>query len=48
VPASDPTYQATRKLLLNNATNPFFYGCAHASDGCGFLGGIGSEDASGT
>ena len=39
--------QATRALLLNNETNPYFYGCGSAEDGCAALGGIGSEDASG-
>eukprot|EP00038_Savillea_parva_P009771 m.185743 g.185743 ORF g.185743 m.185743 type:complete len:651 (+) comp16548_c0_seq1:100-2052(+) len=47
VPTSDPVYQSTRRLLLSNLTNPYFYGCGHHNDGCGFLGGIGSEDASG-
>ena len=47
VSASDPVYKATRKLLLSNRTNPYFYGCGSTADGCGFLGGIGSEDASG-
>ena len=42
-----PTRQATRALLLSNRTNPYFYGCGGPSDGCAFLGGIGSEDASG-
>ena len=47
VNASDATYAATRKLLLSNRTNPYFYGCGGAGDGCAALGGIGSEDASG-
>lgn len=47
LPATDPVYQNTRRLLLSNLTNPYFYGCGHPNDGCGFLGGIGSEDASG-
>ena len=47
IDASDPLYLATRKLLLSNRTNPYFYGCGSPDDGCGFLGGIGSEDASG-
>eukprot|EP01046_Picozoa_sp_COSAG06_P008123 COSAG06_NODE_407_length_16111_cov_3.252748_15_plen_192_part_00 len=47
IDASDPLYQDTRKLLLSNKTNPYFYGCGKETDGCGFLGGIGSEDASG-
>lgn len=47
VGVEDPVYQNTRRLLLSNLTNPYFYGCGHASDGCAFLGGIGSEDASG-
>jgi len=47
VPANDPVYLATRKLLLSNRTNPYFYGCGDLSDGCSFIGGIGSEDASG-
>lgn len=47
VGVEDPVYQNTRRLLLSNLTNPYFYGCGHTSDGCAFLGGIGSEDASG-
>jgi len=47
VDAHDPTYVATRKLLLSNVTNPYFYGCGGPQDGCATLGGIGSEDASG-
>jgi meiotically up-regulated gene 157 (Mug157) protein len=43
--ATDPTYLATRKLLLSNETNPYFYGSADLE--AGGLGGIGSEDASG-
>lgn len=48
VNTSDPTYQATRRLLLSNRTNPYFYGCGTLKE-CngGILGGIGSEDASG-
>ena len=47
IDAADPLYLATRKLLLSNKTNPYFYGCGSMADGCDFLGGIGSEDASG-
>ena len=45
VNASDPVYKATRKLLLSNETNPYFYGSGDIVGGG--LGGIGSEDASG-
>merc|ERR1712232_829970 len=44
--ADDSVYLATRKLLLSNRTNPYFYGCDHPEE-CEILGGIGSEDASG-
>jgi meiotically up-regulated gene 157 (Mug157) protein len=47
VPPSDPTYQATRRLLLNNETNPMFFGSSEFPSDGGVLGGIGSEDASG-
>ena len=47
IDALDPLYQSTRQLLLSNRSNPYFYGCGKTEDGCGFLGGIGSEDASG-
>ena len=43
---NDPVYRSTRRLLLSNRTNPYFYGCDHAVD-CPVLGGIESEDASG-
>ena len=46
--ASDSLYQTTRRLLLSNETNPFYYGCgAPATCGGAVLGGMGSEDASG-
>ena len=45
VDASDSVYQATRKFVLNNETNPFYYGSSDI--GSPGIGGIGSEDASG-
>ena len=27
IDAADPLYLATRKLLLSNRTNPYFFGC---------------------
>eukprot|EP00940_MAST-03C_sp_MAST-3C-sp2_P002414 g2414.t1 len=55
VPASDSTYVSTRRLLLDGATNPFYFGqtleqwtaAAATATRTGLLGGIGSEDASG-
>lgn len=44
VDATDPVYQETRRLVLNNQTNPFYFGSSDISLG---IGGIGSEDASG-
>jgi len=41
----DPIYLSTRRLLLSNHTNPYFYGDGDV--GAPVLGGIGSEDASG-
>jgi meiotically up-regulated gene 157 (Mug157) protein len=47
-PSLLPSLQSTRKLLLSNLTNPYFYGCGTITEcGNGTLGGIGSEDASG-
>jgi meiotically up-regulated gene 157 (Mug157) protein len=49
VDATDATYVATRALLLDNETNPYYYGegGAGAVASGAMLGGIGSEDASG-
>eukprot|EP00948_MAST-09A_sp_MAST-9A-sp1_P003882 g3882.t1 len=43
--ASDPIYLSTRKALLDNSSNPYFYG--NSKIGEMPVGGIGSEDASG-
>jgi len=43
--STDPIYQATRRLLLDNTSNPYYYGPSDVS--ADFVGGIGSEDASG-
>ena len=48
VDADDPVYRTTRRLLLSNETNPFFYGESDPlPNSSAVLGGIGSEDASG-
>ena len=48
VAADDPIYLETRRLLLDNTTNPMYFGASDLADlEAGHLGGIGSEDASG-